>query len=840
MSFLSSTELALLRTQPHRTKLWLSIYKPTTVFSAIAGAVAKGDRYIPYNTVSAGSYLNIKSGMTLYVGTTAGGNERGIIRVRSADSSELLVAENSYINWTPGDFLTVISFFEITALYPRIVANPDNELKPYWYKDYDITYTNQNSVLGSLICMGPHHAGFLDGGTHQVYYSASGTYNLKSEAMSYQWHFEGGLPTGSAIATPGWVSYDTPGHYTTTLAVTTGAGASDVSYRHISIYDRPADGSDIPIIQWSLENISGDVGQGGYSARIIIREDVSKDLIKDGALVVVFSDDWYGNIQQSLGGNAENRSNTVFTGYIQHGTIQWNYQDGYVSFDVVSVSELMKEVDSFSVSVESVVDPSSSEDNDENIPSAWVAVQNMDIQRAIYHYLKWHSTALLCNDFQFTATDQKIQYFNSNRESLFDAIQSIVRSGLVGEFGCDAQGKMWAVPSIESIDNPVSYFSPPAGKSIYHLDSQAWMGNPIIDEQIRPKVAYLELGGVAYYGPSTGTYNAFISAAPGLVPSYGGSVERIQGLALYSQSQLNTLTGNVYANRNAKYPTATFELTGNYRNFDIFPPQVAKITVNSIDTPRGISFTQKLFAPYSISWTYNPEYEFISPTIAFREITEGFDADTVYIPSLPPTDTDDGGSIDQPPIIVPPLPTPVLPPILVGMEFFFCTYVPYTGADLHTMVLNLAHLKTNSSFITWDATNTIIKTLTAGLYLVNAWITGRQELAEESTFYVDTRFRPCAAHIVGEAFNSGDPTGPDYSSYINGRSRIGLGTDGFQYASIPLSFPVLFADPVGSDSTIFSLDVKPSSISTVGASVLVIRISGDACTGCDCEQPGGG
>ena len=68
-------ELALLRTQPQQTKLYLSIFEPQIVFQARVNdiAAAKGDMVITYDTVTTGNYLGISGGMTMYVGTTLGG-----------------------------------------------------------------------------------------------------------------------------------------------------------------------------------------------------------------------------------------------------------------------------------------------------------------------------------------------------------------------------------------------------------------------------------------------------------------------------------------------------------------------------------------------------------------------------------------------------------------------------------------------------------------------------------------------------------------------------------------------------------------------------------------------
>jgi hypothetical protein len=117
----TSGELALLRTQPHETRLHLSIYEPPIVFQAQvddAGA-AKGDRVITYNNVTFGNYLSIGTAMTLYVGTTPGGREKGSIYVYKWDATTITVGENSHINWADDDYLTVVNFHQIWPVYPR-------------------------------------------------------------------------------------------------------------------------------------------------------------------------------------------------------------------------------------------------------------------------------------------------------------------------------------------------------------------------------------------------------------------------------------------------------------------------------------------------------------------------------------------------------------------------------------------------------------------------------------------------------------------------------------------------------------------------------------------------
>lgn len=835
MSYVTPSELALLKTQPQRTKLYLSIYQPPTVLACrLNGSLDKGERVIPYDSVSVGSYLAVAADMTMYVGTAAGLSDKGSIRVRSIDETEITVAENSHIEWADNDYLTIVRFWQIQAVYPRIIKDPASELGTLWYKDYDIAYTNQNSVLGSFVCMGPHHAGFIEGDSAEVYYTSTGTSNLRSQTMSYEWHFEGGSPTGSTSAVPGFVSYDTPGHYTTTLTVTTVEGAEDISHRHVSIYDRPNAGTHIPLLNWELEQLSGDIQQGGYTARVRIRSDVSETLIRDGALVVIFAEDWYGNTKQSIGGNAENRSEIVFAGYILNGTIQWDYRDGYVVFDVGSPSEVMKTQTGFAISTQSSADPSESAASDDDVPSGWVVVLDMDIQRAIYHYLKWHSTALKCNDLQYTANNYQIQYFDANRDSLYSGVQTLMEGALIASAICDRQGKLWLCQDMSSEADALS-IAPPANKTVFVLDNTHWMNDPIIDERTRPDVSYIEMGGVAYYGPTSGTFSALLADAPGHTPQYGGDIQRIQGLALDTQETLNALVGNIFAFQNSRYPSITLDAVGNYRNLEIAPQSMIGLTVAAEDTPRNITFSAKKFNPFSLVLNYTPQHESLTAMVSAREVTEGFAGDTIAIPPLPPTEGDDGGSVDQPPIRVPPLPPPIMPPILSSNQFVIAQFGEEDLVSDIPVNLTIKNIKTNSSGVLATIGNTAIADTAAdsGAWMVSIWIYAKHSAA----FTLYAGVLPCPGFTLAPSFSAVPTDTSDYRHWVHATAaQPNIDLLSKYYASKALSFPVVGGDqpilaavkvlvPAGHDGV------------RVSASMVGIRLSSALPWGSICTVP---
>lgn len=631
---LTVQELAKLRTQSHRSVPYLSIYRPKTIFaSRVTGSYNRGDTQISYYAIATGSYQNAYPNMEVLVGTTPGGSDKGRVRMRDITGSYSNFAENN-IYWDNGNYLTFIDFIDVQAIFPRIIQDPSNPENVIFYKDNNIAYSNQNSVYGTFLNAGSHRAGFRETGTASFYFTNTGTVNVAGSAITHSWAFEGGTPTGSTAATPGLVSWQTPGHYKVRYVATAANGAVDTTYRYVSIYDRPESGVNVPILKWELSSLEGSRSEGGYSTRLRVWQDLGA--IEPNALVVIFTEDWYGGEKISLGGNGQNNASIFFTGYILKDSIQFNYKEGWAEFDVGSVTEVMKIAEGFSISCES-----------KSNPATWFQLQEMTVQKALYHYLRWHSTVLNVADFQYTGDDRLFQYFDTDRQSLFDAINSFISESLIGEVVSDRQGKIWAEITPVGYENPMT--SIPQGLIIQKQD---WMGEPNITERRTNEASFIEMGGIVYNGAALNTFQALLSNAPSFTPFYrGNSQKEYEGLILLSQSQLNQLSGNYLAKRNSKYEDVSFPLKGNYRNLDIAPQEKLFLLISEDDTVTRQSTIGYPFRMMSMNWLYNTEKEFMYPDASFDQIATGTAGRTLIIPPEPPTD-----GFNYPALNLPPLP----------------------------------------------------------------------------------------------------------------------------------------------------------------------------------------
>lgn len=640
---LTPSQIETIRTRPQTTKLYLSIFQPRIIFQAQVNdaSIGKGARSITFDTVSLGSYLSIEANFTMWIGTVPGARDVGKIRIRSATSTVITVSENSNIAWADNLYLSVFRYVELWPIYPRITLNPANESDSLFYKDYDIPYTNQNSILGTYVDAGPHRADWIRTGSVSFYYSSTGTYNVLGDSLTYDWAFEGGNPTGSTSANPGFVSYNTAGHYVTRLIVTDAAnGSQDTTYRYVSVYDdnHPS------VLKWEMTSLGGSRDESGYKSSFKVYDTIPID---ENSVVVLWSDDWYGNTKISLGGNYPNAQRIFFVGHILQDSIHYDYQYSYIEFSVGSITELMKDSLGFSVSVESKASP-----------ARWYELLDMDSRRALYHYLRWHTTAMQIADFQFVGTDYKIQFFDADRQSMYDAIDNYMRNTLIGKTVADRQGKVWMEVDARAYPNPTGTYT-----SVMDISNRDWLGQPAIEERLSDDFSYIEYGGIAYSGVVTGTFSAVLAAAPGNAPSFRGKLETHEGLAVLGQAQLNAMVGNVEANENFSYPKITMDMAESLRNLDIAPQETCDNNILASDTIRNLS-VHNLYIPNGMTWKYDSRNSILLPSIEWMALVNGVPGEAISVPvSVPDAGFETGFAV--PGLQIPPLPTLTVPPSLV-------------------------------------------------------------------------------------------------------------------------------------------------------------------------------
>jgi len=122
------------------------------------------------------------------------------------------------------------------------------------------------------------------------------------------------------------------------------------------------------------------------------------------------------------------------------------------------------------------------------------------------------------------------------------------------------------------------------------------------------------------------------------------------------QAHINQISGNLYAQRNAQYPTIEMDMSSGFRNLDIFPIHPVAVDIASQDT----SYNVEIHAPYTVEgmeWVYDQGRLLLLPSISLQALMDGKNGTTLSIPDVP----DDGGFGDGDGSFPNPFPYPSLP-----------------------------------------------------------------------------------------------------------------------------------------------------------------------------------
>lgn len=707
MSVPSAAEQLLLGTRPQQTEIHFDIFNPATVLSATVNDsdAAQGDRVITYDNAT-GDFNDVKPGMTLYA-------DNEFVRVVGVTATTITVAENDYIVWADDLAFTVRAFYLPWGVLPRISIDSNNIVT--FFKDFDIEYSNQNSVLDPVVHMGPNAAALLDQNTDEadVFYTSTGSFDPNGSGLStFSWNFEGAQITGTSAADPGNVTYDTPGDFITTLTVTNDAGKSFTSHRHILIRNssRPT---------WGLNSLEGSRGSGSWQASLWVRNDVSD--VVDGALVVLHTTDFYGTTKQSIGGNAQGRNNTLFVGYIYGESIRYDAVNNIVTFTVFGLGAYLNTLETMSARLENKA-----------TATTWNEMTSLNIDRALFGFIRWQTNMMEVADVTYTGNTFPVQFIDFARGPILASLKNLVMSAIKGLVNSDRQGALYIEEDVQTVE--VSSRSIP---TTMELSRQFWMNEPEIQHRKRRVQSFLELGGILYSG-ATGTFAAMLSGAPGITPSYFGSAGREHGLILgpTGQTFLNNFTGNVYALRNNPFPEVTFEMAGSLRVFDIAPQEFTQAILSADDTFSDVVWNPQRLIPLRVEYTYNPETFSLLPTVSFEGETDGPPGETIIIPATPPWDPP-----ELPEIPIQPIPVPVPPVAGNASHAFFMT-------DNDEVVWSGDIFSTLASQPTWNALG-IGSGLPSGLDAL--WDTGGGNRGWIAVIWDTSR-----AYVIGRVLQAGN------------------------------------------------------------------------------------
>jgi len=682
-------DLTTLRTFPHASKLYMVVQQPMRqsagvwtgylwagqINGAIAGDAGDlvADLTLDNGEVGdGGANVQLYAGMTIFIGTTKGDHDKGIFYLRSsvlatAATVALDIGSSSQVVDVveDDDWVVVLQEYRIWTRYPRI-TEAGGVIS--WYKDYDVTYASlggdaasrREASLPPVPVMGPHRVQFIDqGGSVDIDFDWSDSYATYAGAAVDTWtsHGERGASGdwNLAVQNPAAQTYDGSAvaandisglaGYQVDLRVQHDETDPDArferGFRFVFTLRRPGEtvtGIDPanaePITDFSVSSVEGSWDEGGWRTSVTIFDTQASEIsIIEGALVIIFADDFYGGTRESVG-PISGAENILMCGYIADGSVSQDPETGDVSFDILSAAGIMKNREMYPIPVE--YDDGADE---------WYKCPGLTTDRAAWFYICWHSTVATVCDWYWNEDTEYIKAMDFLAGDLYSTIDSFYEDRLMARLLCDRYGRL-AMPTNLQLGAAA------AGTTLFTLADGDWLEQVEFRETIETPVSIAEMGGLNY---NAGLVTPYLAKAPGTVNRQMGSNQSNMNLAVADQATLNTMVGRWLAALNNRWPESVFPF-GNWRVFDIWPQEYINVTQETIRH----DFSGDLFIPRQISMTYDGGA--VSVTVQAELENDGADGQTIdipdevptrpipripmYPPSVPPTPTSPSGSDD--------------------------------------------------------------------------------------------------------------------------------------------------------------------------------------------------
>lgn len=615
----TAPELANFRTDNQHSRLYLGIMNPTTVLSARVDGNPASDDELATLTIDGsafgGGYSSAPIDLLVYVGSSAGAYDKGMVRLRetlSGNPTSMKIGEVSEVEFADDDYLTVVEEFPLAPRHVRIVNSVA-------FMDYDVAFGDQHLYPDPVPVLGPYLTPvWLTATEIDVDFDSSDSWALDGGGLTYVWTAPGASTTADLATSTPVISYDTAGTYRVTCVVSRDYGGGNIStatgHRYVQVFTAASP----PITQFELDSCSGSWDSGGWTFQVTMYAEATLTTVRDRAAVVLFAKDYYGGTETSIGPVA-NRATTIAVGWIAGETIAWDPETGTVSFQVRGPQFWLNQMQGFPSGIEDV----------QVAATDWTEYDTLDLDAGLWHFLHWRTTATKVLDIQLTGDTRGIFLFNASPGTLWQQITVESESILRAHPCCDRYGRLFieVEPQLVPTGNR-------SGPTVQLLAAQDLRRPVTLERRVAPPTGQVDLSGITY---SAGTGASLFSLSPGHVPKWHGpDTEAATRMALSSQGQSNTLAGLYLDWLNNPYPNITLPLASNHRLIDICPHQYFTLTLAASDTVREITMSAQLLTVRSVAFEYSHETGVLLTDCEAETVTTGAAGINGDIPATPP------------------------------------------------------------------------------------------------------------------------------------------------------------------------------------------------------------
>lgn len=532
---------------------------------------------LTFDTVTTGAFGVIQTDMTLLLGSSAGGDQYGRVRVQNVATSTTIPIprtsqglEDGELTITDNAYITVLEDYRVWAKIPYIDANGNQK------KDTNIAvgaYTGAG--IPPVANCGPGFANYTSSGIITVDFSGSNSFAVADSATisTYAWDVKDGTIITGTVSTSAITVTFPAGFRWVALTVTDSNGVPHTARCPVLAVNAAADVT-LPHVAPELT-----ITPQGQRLTLRVTQDIPRATYPDGTLVMMW---------ESTPDSPADRTHMQFIGWEQS-----NEADGRATrtgllrgtqLTCVDVAGRLQALPGFPQSLERKATVNN-----------WDKMIAPTMDKYIHYILLWHSTALSLADYFSSGTGSNYPFviFASEGESLFDQVENDCK-GLVPtyHFTCNRRGQL--AVNVDPMLQPV-------------VDRTATLQANFVEAttaSIRfaytrpPRVHWLRghalLTATGYTVVDTvDTLLTVHCIAPGTAPGQGlGEQTTSEGLAR-SQSALNVAKGHEYARLNARFGLITVTPAVD-ENFDAVDPAdlewVALTVTSATAAQRGLTF----------------------------------------------------------------------------------------------------------------------------------------------------------------------------------------------------------------------------------------------------------
>lgn len=621
------------------TLMWSGeINEPVTVpTGARTVNVDQGQMHGPY------VFADLVAGLPVYI-TTAYGVYR--VRFKSVTGDEhgarIYIAQNN-IPWADNQPFEVHHDFPLFPIRSRIGADGT------FYKDYDVTYTDQNDEPPPVAVIGPDWATFLNPGQSAVaVLDASASYAMADGATIVAWAWSvcpdlGGETIADPTAEVTTITHQNGWPFWVQLTVTDSNGKTGTTRARHFVHS--GDYPYIPVERASF-GVDWESGEAQYNFTVKGVEATGTN-IPNGGRFLLWTEDYIDGVLSYQGGWT-GRQMGKLAGYVCRDTVRRVPGSSEVEFEGENALGLLARMRNYSVALAYKANP-----------SKWYEYGNGGITtaQALHHLWKWHSTLFEVHPVILPIANTVRRYAFDDvweKASLLAQAQSLVQGhGIFGAVSCNEQG-------VIHVETDAQMY--PADYAVAEdLTDGDWRDEmTIVEAAGGGEACFANLSGFAFAG---GTPTPIISKSGEVAEDVGDGEIDLESLMFTDQAQANTLTGRAMAKENNQYPEASHELIPGLAHslaIPVAPQAWYRVTLDPSDTARGFDWSSgKNLVVRRIDGEYTPGK--CRRTVTYEPYAVGPTGVTGDYPTNPPDEDTDVPDVPIPP--EPPLPPePDIPP----------------------------------------------------------------------------------------------------------------------------------------------------------------------------------